>query len=76
MNLKFLIFFVIFSLSIIIFTNVLSFRNIEGLIKSRNKTVEQKNALLKKKGRKTIDKGRKTIDTNKKPKSKQFAKKR
>jgi len=53
MNQKFITifaFFAIICISIIIFTNMFSFRNVEGLTPN-NKKVQKKDALLKKKGK-------------------------
>ena len=63
MNRNFIAFFALFAiicLSIIIFTNMFSFRKIEGLT-SNNKKVQKKDALLKKKGKSTKKSTKKDI---------------
>ena len=64
MNGKFIIFFVIICLSIIIFTNIFIFRKIEGLTPN-NKKVQKKNALFNKKGKSTKNSRKKYIKNTK-----------
>jgi len=78
MNRKFFIIFAVICLSIIIFTNMFSFRNIEGLTPHNNKTIEQTDALLKNK-KSTEDvkkKDKKAIDIKKKMKRNNLLKKK
>ena len=64
MNGKFIIFFAIICLSIIIFTNIFIFRKIEGLTPN-NKKVQKKNALFNKKGKSTKNSRKKYIKNTK-----------